>query len=145
MAHRTSPMSARLCRHPVELVLALCFLVSGATLLLSILRWEQSALFSYRAVRAVVRIYGLLNLTSGLCLLLRAPRFTVKLQLLTAFLSSLVVLGLIAYSVYILPCTKDTWTERLSWSWPGLVAPLALAALHYGMGRWLKSQEAASD
>jgi hypothetical protein len=138
-------MSARLRRHPAEIVLALCFLVSGATLLLSILRWEQSALFSYRAARGIVRIYGLLNLTSGLCLLLRVPRFTVKLQLLTAFLSSLVVLGLVAYSIYILPYTKDTWTERLAWSWPGLVAPLALAALHYGIGRWLKSREAAGD
>ncbi len=143
MAHRAAPMSARLRRHPAEIVLSLLLLMGGLALLCYTLRSELWPALSSRPVRVGVRFYGLLNIATGLCFLLRIPHRIYRLQWLLAafFLLCAPFLFWVAYVT-----SKNYWPDvfhgLLFFQW---LVPLALGMLHYGIGRWLKSLETARD
>jgi hypothetical protein len=136
-------MSAHLRRHPAEIVLSLLLLLGGAVLLSYTLRSELWTALGFRPVRMCVRFYGLLNMTAGLCLLLRAPHLVYRLQWSLAAFSLLCspFLFWVAYgqSKYHWP---DVFRGSLFFQW---LVPLALGMLHYGIGRWLKALNAARD
>lgn len=143
MARGAPPMSARLRRHPAEIVLALFLLIGGIALLSYTLRSELWPALSSRLVRVGVRFYGLFNIATGLCLLLRAPHLVYRLQWLLAafFLLCAPFFFWVAYGI-----SKNHWPDvfrgLLFFQW---LVPFVLGMLHYGIGRWLKALEAAGD
>ena len=143
MAHGATPLSPRPRLHPAEIVLMLCLLISGMTLMFCTLRAEVWYFLFERGVRAGVRLYGLFNVATGLCLLLRVPHLARCLQwiITTCFLISTPFLFWLAYglSKYFWP---DVFRGMLLFQW---LVPVFLTALHYGIGHRLKSLETARD
>ncbi len=130
-------------RHPAEITLALCLVIGGIALLIYALRSELWPALASRAVRVGVRFYGLVNVATGFCLLLRVPQLIYRLQwfLVTFFL---ICAPLLFWAAYI--SSKNYWPDvfrgLLFFQW---LVPLLLGVLHYGVGRWLRSQETAPD
>lgn len=136
-------MTPRRHQHPAEIVLALCLLLFGLTLLFCTLRAGAWNFFFERGVRVGVRLYGLGNAATGLCLLLRVPQLARNLQWLIAA-CSLISTPFIFWLAYLL--SKYFWPDvfrgMLFFQW---LVPLVLSVLHYGVGRWLKSLESSSS